>query len=86
MAEQIVNIHGFKVKYDDSSDTLKNAIHYLGNKIDRAEAQVFFDAARHDLVNKKAHFEVHNHEHGHDDNLTLLHEDGVYHLRKRLNY
>lgn len=84
MADKYVDVHGFKVKYDDSSQTLNNAIHYLADKIDKDEAEVFFDTARHDLVNHKAHLEVHNFEKNRDDNLTLVHEnDGSYHLRKR---
>ena len=84
MSDKYIDIHGFKVKYDESSDTAKNAIHYLTDKIDKSEAEVFFDAARRDLVNHTSHLEVRNHERNRDDNLTLVHKsDGSYHLRKR---
>lgn len=82
MAE--IDIHGYKVKYDEDSHTLKNAVHFLKDKLDKSEAEVFFDDARRDTVNHKAHLEVRNHEKNRDDNLTLVHEDdGSYLLRKR---
>lgn len=85
MAE--VEIHGFKVKYDEGSHTARNAVRHLTEKIDREEAKVFFDAARRDLINHKSHFEVRDHERNIDTNLTLIHEgDGTYHLRKRLHH
>jgi len=81
MAE--IDIHGFKVKYDDSSHTLKNAVRHLKEKIDKEEAKVFFDDAKRDTVNHTAHFEVRDHERNRDSDLTLVHEGGSYRLRKR---
>lgn len=81
------NIHGFNVEYDDSSDTLKTAVHYLADKLDKSEVEIYFDAAHRDLVNHKAHFEVRDHEKGRDHNLTLIYDgNNNYHLRKRMTY
>lgn len=84
MADKYIDIHGHRVKYDDDSDTAKNAVHYLTEKLDQSEAKVFFDEAKNNMTEHKAHFEVRNYERNRDDNLTLVHEsDGTYHLRKR---
>ena len=79
------NIHGFNVEYDDDGHTVKNAVHYLSDKLDSSEAKVFFDSARHDTVNHRSHFQVRDSETGHNHDLTLIyHDDGSYELRKRL--
>ncbi len=81
------NIHGFNVEYDESSHTLNVAVHYLAEKLDKSEAEVFFDVARRDLINHKAHFEVRDPENGLNHDLTLIHDgDNNYHLRKKLPY
>jgi hypothetical protein len=85
MAE--TDIHGFKVKYDDDSQTLKKAVKYLKEKIDKSEAEVFFDAARRDMVHHNSHFEFRDHEYNTDRNLTLVYDgDGKYHIRKRSHH
>lgn len=85
MADQFIDIHGFKVKYDDGSETIAKAIDYLSEELDRSEAEPIFDNARKDRKNHTAHFEVPSHRSGKDRNLTLVHEsDGDYYrLRKR---
>lgn len=81
------NIHGFNVDYDETSHTLNLAVHYLAEKLDESEAKAFFDEARRDLINHKAHFEIRDPENGRDHELTLIHDsDGSYHLRKKLVY
>lgn len=87
MADKYVDIHGHKVRYDDDSETAKNAIRHLTKSLDSSEAKVFFDEAKRNLHEHTAHFEVRNHEMNRDDNLTLVHEgDGGYHLRKRKHH
>jgi len=85
MADQYIDIHEFKVKYDDSSETLEKAIKYLTEELDRSEAEVFFDAARRDRVHHTSHFELSSKRGGKDLNLTLVYRegDGYYRLRKR---
>lgn len=82
------NIHGFKVDYDESSHTLNTAVHYLEDKLDKSEVEVYFDAARRDVVNHKSHLEVRDPETGHNHDLTLVYDEseGGYRLRKRLIY
>jgi adenylate cyclase class IV len=82
MAE--IEIHGHKVSFDDSSHTLKEAVKHLEKKLDSSEAKVYFDAARRNLLNHKAHFEIRDHEKHQDRNVTLIHKnDGSYVLQKR---
>ncbi len=47
-------IHGFKVEYESEEEHIRDGISYLDNKIDIAEAKVFFSQA-HDK--KSAQFE-----------------------------
>lgn len=82
MAE--IEIHGHKVNFDDNSHTLKEAIKHLDKKLDSSEAKIYFDAAKRDLVNHKAHFEIRDHEKHEDRNVTLIHNsDGSFTLKKR---
>ena len=88
MSDQYADIHGFKVKYDDSSDTIKKAIKYLSEELDSSEAEPFFNDARRDRVNHSSHFEVSSRISGHDRNFTLLYREGegYYRLRKRSRF
>ncbi len=85
---QTIDIHGNKVQIDGSSDSAKYAAEYLNN-LSGEEANVFFEAAKRDLVNHVSHFETpHDGEH-HDisHHLTLIHNsDGSYLLRRRIGY
>lgn len=77
------NIHGYKVKYDDTDHALKQAVHHL-EKLDGSEAGLYFQGARRDIIHHKAHFEFRDHNRHEDRNATLFHEgDGVYELRHR---
>lgn len=83
-----MDIHGFKVQIDPESDSAKYGAEYL-SKLSADEAEVFFEAAKRDLVNGVSHFETpHDGEH-HDvsHHLTLIHNgDGTYLLRRRIGY
>lgn len=85
---QTIDIHGMKVQIDPESNSAKYAVDYL-NKLSSEESEVFFEAAKRDLVNHVSHFETpHDGEH-HDisHHLTLIHNsDGTYQLRKRTGY
>lgn len=84
MAEIEVEIHGHKVKYDDDSHTLKQAVKHLEKKLDSSESKIYFDAARRDVKNHKAHFEIRDHEKHTDRDVTLIHHsDGSFTLTKR---
>ena len=84
MADKYIDIHGYKVRYDDESETAKNAVHYLTEKLDDSETRVFFDEAKKNTTDHVAHFKVRNYERNKDDELTLVDEgDGSFHLRKR---
>lgn len=85
MSDQYIDIHGFKVKYDDGSDSTKKAIKYLSEELDRSEAEPYFDNARKDRINHTSHFEVSSRISGHDRNFTLVFREGegYYRLRKR---
>lgn len=85
MSDEYIEIHGFRVKYDASSDTLKKGIKYLSEELDESEAKAIFENARHDRKNHTAHFEVSSHRSGGDKNLTLVYREGegYYRLRKR---
>ena len=78
----IVEIHGQKVHIDSDSHSAKYAADYL-DKLDKGEADNFFEKARNDNY---SHFETPKHETNKDlhHNMTLEHgDDGVYYLRKR---
>ncbi len=81
-----IDIHGFKVDYDDNSHTLRTAVHYLGDKLDKSESEVFFDVARRDRINHKSHLQVRDPETGVNHDLTLTYDEseGCYFLKKRL--
>ena len=83
--EKYIDIHGHKVQLaDPDSHTLKSAVEHLSNTLAPDEAKVFFDEARHDLVNHKAHLEVRDHTYHTDRNVTLIHHsDGTFILQKR---
>lgn len=84
MADKFIDVHGHKVRYDDDSETARNAIHHLAKGLDSSEAKVFFDEAKNNIHEHIAHLEVRNDVRNRNDNLTLVHEsDGSYHLRKR---
>jgi len=85
MADEYIEIHGFKVKYDSSSETLKKGVEYLSEELDESEAEAIFENARHDRKNHTAHFEVPSYRSGRDKNLTLEYREGegYYRLRKR---
>ncbi len=87
--EKYINVHGFKLRLEkEDSQTLKNAVHHLKDKLHRDEAKVFFDAARHDRINNKAHIQVRNSDRGgREDNVSLFHHsDGTYSIDKRHHY
>lgn len=82
MAE--IDIHGHKVKYDDSSHTLRNAVKVMTEDLDESEVEPWFRDAHHDHKNHTSHFEIRDHERNRDSNLTLVYEgNDTYHLRKR---
>jgi len=83
-----MDIYGFEVKYDSSSESAQKAIKFF-NEIGESGTRAFFDEARRDTINHNCHFKVHNH--GSNSNqeyhLTLQYEDdGTYHLRKQTGY
>lgn len=87
--DKYIDVHGFKLRVENKdSQTLKNAVRHLKDKLHKDEAKVFFDAARHDRVHNKAHVQVHNSERGgREDNVTLFHHsDGTYSIDKRKHY
>ena len=85
---QTIDIHGNTVKINEDSDSARYAVEYL-NKLSDGEAEVFFDAAKRDLINHLSHFETpHDGEHHNlTHHMTLIHNsDGSYELRKKLGY
>ncbi len=79
-------ICGFKVKYDNSSESVKHALHFF-DEMGESGTKALFDEARRDTINHTSHFEVHSHSSNNIYHLTIVDEgDGVYHLRKRTGY
>lgn len=53
----IIEIHGKKVHIPEGSESAKHAARYLEKYSENAED--IFQAARHDRINNKTHFETH---------------------------
>ncbi len=81
MAE--IEIHGKKVKYDESSDSTKYAVKYL-QRLDSSEAKNYFKTAERD---KYSRFETPDKpgDSSIEHNMTLEYDasEGEYNLRKR---
>jgi hypothetical protein len=74
------NIHGFNVEYDESSETVKNYLKHLKEKLSREEIKALIESAQHDPLHK-----VHL-EDKHSNRVTLEYKgDNSCLIRKRLS-
>jgi hypothetical protein len=75
MAEIEKDVHGFKVKFDDGSETLHGLTHSWEHNMSREDLNEVLHDVRH-APEGKLHME--------DGKTTLIHNgDGTYTLRKR---
>jgi len=74
------NIHGFDIEYDDASETVKNYLTHLKDRLSHDEVKALIESAKHDSLHK-----VHL-EDKHANRVTLEYKtDNSCLIRKRLS-
>jgi hypothetical protein len=74
------DIHGFKVEYDDESDTVRYYLEHLKNRLSHEEMKAFITNAEHDSLGR-THLED-----NYGNRVTLEYKgDGSCLIRKRLS-